>query len=186
MSSQPSPDTLPVIRLATPDDLAAITEIYGASVLEETASFELRPPDLDTMTERYDTLISGGYPYLVADLDGVVAGYAYAGPYRPRPAYQWTVENSIYFAQDHRGKGIGAALLQALITASEARGYRQMIAVLGGADFEASHRLHLAHGFVDIGQLPAVGRKHRTWHDILIMQRALGDGSRTPPNGQDL
>src|SRR3954465_448891 len=123
----PDPD----IRLATEADLPAITEIYAHAVLHGTATFELIPPDLSEMTRRFESLMDGGYPYLVATLDGSVAGYAYAGPYRPRPAYRFTVENSVYVKPAIHRRGIGLQLLLRLIADCEARGYRQMIAVIG-------------------------------------------------------
>ncbi|WP_350335687.1 GNAT family N-acetyltransferase [Coralliovum pocilloporae] len=174
-----------LIRPAEMDDLAEITRIYAHAVDHETASFELDPPDLAEMVRRYETLVSDGYPYLVAELQNRLAGYAYVGPYRPRPAYRWTVENSIYLAPDMRGKGFGGHLLAELIARCEHLGFRQMIAVLGGADFERSRQLHHAHDFREVGQLEAVGRKHHAWHDILIMQRALGEGASNPPHPGD-
>src|SRR5437763_9085980 len=119
------------IRPATPADLLTITEIYQHAVLHGTATFELIPPDLAEMTRRFNALIDGGFPYLVAALDGEVVGYAYAGAYRPRPAYRFTVENSVYLNPAIHRRGIGLQLLQRLIAECESRGYRQMIAVIG-------------------------------------------------------
>src|SRR4051794_9865018 len=135
------------IRPTTPADLPAITAIYKHAVLTGTATFELEPPDLAEMTRRYDTLIAGGFPYLVATLDGVVLGYAYAGPYRPRPAYRFSVENSIYLDPAAQGKRIGTQLLQVLITESEKRGYRLMVAVIGDSANAASIGVHTRAGF---------------------------------------
>src|SRR5688500_7371059 len=126
------------IRPTTPADLPAITAIYRHAVLTGTATFEIEPPDLAEMTRRYQTLTSPGFPYILATLDGVVAGYAYAGPYRARPAYRFSVENSIYLDPAAQGKRIGTQLLQALITASETRGYRLMVAVIGDSANAAS------------------------------------------------
>jgi len=119
------------IRPTTEADLPAITDIYEHAVLHGTATFELIPPDLAEMTRRFRALTDGGYPYFVATLDGEVAGYAYAGAYRPRPAYRFTVENSIYLKPAIHRRGIGLRLLHRLIEECETRGYRQMIAVIG-------------------------------------------------------
>jgi len=173
--------TQPIIRAATPEDIAAITRIYAEAVVHGTASFELAPPDEAEMARRYETLVAGGYPYLVAECDGVLAGYAYAGPYRARPAYQWCVEDSIYLASQFHRRGIGKRLLSELIGASEQRGYRQMIAVIGDSAQAASIALHAACGFVMVGTLRAVGFKFGQWLDTPLMQRALGHGDTAPP-----
>src|SRR5436305_10585068 len=125
--AMPKPD----IRPATKADLTAVAEIYAHAVLYGTATFELIPPDLAEMTRRFGALIDGGFPYLVAALEGRVVGYAYAGAYRPRPAYRYTVENSIYLQPSIHRRGIGLQLLQRLIAASEARRYPHMIGVIG-------------------------------------------------------
>jgi L-amino acid N-acyltransferase YncA len=135
------------IRPAIEADLPAITEIYEHAVLHGTATFELIPPDLAEMTRRYRELIEGGYPYFVATLDGEVAGYAYAGAYRPRPAYRFTVENSIYLKPAIHRRGIGLRLLHRLIEECERRGYRQMIAVIGDSANAGSIGVHAACGF---------------------------------------
>ena len=171
----------PSIRLAQLDDLPAITEVYDTAVRHGTATFEIVPPDEDEMRRRYQALRSGGYPFLVADLDGAVMGYAYAGPYRARPAYDWTVEDSIYVAPQSQRRGIGRALLAALIEHSEANGYRQMLAIIGDSDNAASIELHRAAGFRMIGTFDHVGFKFGRWLDSVLMQRPLGDGSATPP-----
>lgn len=168
-----------MIRTATLADLPAITAIYDEAVRTGTATFELEPPGLDEMTRRFTTLTSNGFPYLVADAGGHVAGYAYAGPFRPRAAYRFTVENSIYVAPDWQGKGVGRALLQALIAACEAQGFRQMIAVISRSD--ASIALHTAAGFEMIGTLRGVGRKHGKWLDTVDMQKSLGSGDKDEP-----
>lgn len=168
-------------RAATPADIPAIAAIYGASVVNATASFEVVPPDEAEMTRRMSALISGGYPYFVAERDGVIVGYGYVGPYHARAGYRNTVEDSIYLAPEAQGQGIGGVLLRALIDASVARGYRQMIAVIGGSA-EASMRLHKAAGFTLVGTLKDVGYKHGRWLDSLIMQRALGPGAASPPS----
>ena len=169
------------IRPATPADLPAITAIYEHAVRTGTATFELEPPDLAEMTRRYEALIAGGFPYLVATLDGGVVGYAYAGPYRPRPAYRFTVENSVYLDPKAQGKRIGTQLLQALIAESEKRGYRLMVAVIGDSANLASIGVHTRTGFQMVGTLQNVGLKFGRWLDTVLMQRPLGEGARTIP-----
>jgi L-amino acid N-acyltransferase YncA len=172
---------LPEIRPAISADLPAITEIYDHAVRYGTATFELNPPDLAEMTRRFDALIDSGFPYLVAVLEGQVVGYAYAGPYRPRPAYRFTVENSLYLQPAIHRRGIGIQLLQGLIAECEARGYRQMIAVIGDSANAGSIGVHARTGFQMIGTHPHVGFKFGRWLDTVMMQRALGDGSATLP-----
>lgn len=169
------------IRAAAPADLPAIAAIYDHAVRTGTATFELDPPDLAEMTRRYATLAASGYPYLVAIMEDVVTGYAYAGPYRPRPAYRFTVENSIYLAPHMQGRRIGTRLLQQLIEDCEAHGFRQMIAVIGDSANAASIALHVRTGFNMIGTLPNVGFKFGGWLDSVLMQRALGEGSASVP-----
>ena len=164
----------PSIRPATQADIPAITRIYADAVAHGTASFELEPPSETEMTRRMQELTGNGFPYLAADVDGTLAGYAYAGPYRARPAYRFTVENSVYVAPEAQGRGVGRALLQALIEAAEAGGYRQMIAVIGDSEQAASVALHAALGFAFIGTFPNVGFKFGRWLDTVLMQRALG------------
>src|ERR1700754_4734191 len=147
----------PEIRPATEADLPAITKIYEHAVLHGTATFELIPPDHAEMTRRFKALMDGGFPYLVATLDGQVAGYAYAGPYRPRPAYRFTVENSIYLDPTMHRQGIGLLLLRQLIDESIKRGYRQMIAVIGDSANAGSIGVHRRGGFQMIGTHPNVG-----------------------------
>jgi len=172
----------PEIRSATEADLPAITEIYAQAVLHGTATFELIPPDLPEMTRRYRALMEGGFPYFVADLDSDVAGYAYAGPYRPRPAYRFTVENSIYLKPAIHRRGIGLKLMQRLLSECEARGYRQMIAVIGDSANAGSIGVHAKCGFQMIGTHPNVGLKFGRWLDTVMMQLALGKGATTLPN----
>jgi L-amino acid N-acyltransferase YncA len=169
------------IRLATAADLPTITEIYGHAVVYGTATFELIPPDIGEMTRRFDSLMKGGFPYLVAARDSRAVGYAYVGPYRPRPAYRFTVENSVYLAPSVQQRGIGTALLQRLIAESEARGFRQMIAVIGDSANAASIGVHSRCGFEMIGTHPNVGFKFGRWLDTVMMQLALGEGGRTVP-----
>ena len=171
-----------VIRPATPADLAAITAIYAEAVSGGTASFEIDPPDEAEMGRRMGGLVDAGYPYLVAEHEGGVIGYAHGGPYRPRAAFGNTVEDAIYLAHDARGQGVGGALLGHLIEEAAGRGFRQMIAVIGGSDNTASIRLHKAAGFEIAGTLKDVGYKHGRWLDSVIMQRALGHGNRSAPS----
>lgn len=174
--------SIPEIRTATEADLSAITEIYAHAVRFGTATFELIPPDLDEMTRRFRALADGGFPYLAATVEGNVIGYAYAGPYRPRPAYRFTVENSVYLQPAIHRRGIGLQLMQRLIAECEARGFRQMIAVIGDSARQApSIALHRALGFEVVGKLPSVGFKHGRWLDSVQMQRALGVGDTEPP-----
>ena len=173
--------TSPEIRAAAAADLPAITEIYDHAVRYGTATFELIPPDLPEMTRRFSVLMDGGFPYLVAALEGRVVGYAYAGAYRPRPAYRFTVENSVYLQPATHRRGIGLQLLQRLLTESEQRGYRQMIAVVGDSANAGSIGVHTKCGFQMIGTHPNVGFKFGRWLDTVMMQRALGDGGSTLP-----
>jgi phosphinothricin acetyltransferase len=169
------------IRPATPADIPAITRIYAHAVRHGTASFELEPPDEAEMMRRMRALFDGGYPYLVAEAEGAVAGYAYAGPYRTRPAYRFSVENSVYVAPEAHRRGIGRLLLDALISECEARGYRLMIAVIGDSAQTASIELHRAAGFKLVGAFEGVGYKFDRWLDTVLMQRPLGKGSSAPP-----
>ncbi len=171
----------PEIRPATEADLPFITEIYEHAVRYGTATFELIPPDLAEMTRRFRALIDGGFPYFVALFDGEVIGYAYAGPYRPRPAYRFTVENSIYLKPAIHRRGIGLLLLQRLLGACEARGHRQMVAVIGDSANAGSIGLHRRCGFEMIGTHPNVGLKFGRWLDTVMMQLALGEGGTTVP-----
>ena len=173
----PDPD----IRPATKADLPAATGIYEHAVLQGTATFELIPLDLAEMTRRFNALMDGGFPWLVATLDGDVVGYAYAGPYRPRPAYRFTVENSVYLQPAIHRRGIGLQLLQRLIAECEARGYRQMIAVIGDSANAGSIGVHTKTGFQMIGTHPNVGLKFGRWLDTVMMQRALGEAATTVP-----
>jgi phosphinothricin acetyltransferase len=172
----------PEIRPATEADLPAITDIYEHAVLHGTATFELTPPDLAEMTRRYRALMDGGFPYLVAGLDGEVSGYAYAGPYRARPAYRFTVENSIYLRPAIHRRGIGLKLMQRLLAECAARGYRQVIAVIGDSANAGSIGVHARCGFQMIGTHPDVGLKFGRWLDTVMMQLALGEGAKTVPD----
>src|SRR5438132_3468856 len=169
------------IRTAAPHDLAAITRIYDHAVRHGTASFEIEPPDEAEMARRQSALLAGGFPYLVAEHDGMVAGYAYAGPYRARPAYRWSVEDSIYLDPQMQGRGIGRALLERLIVEAQTRGFRQMIAVIGDSANSSSIELHRALGFRLVGTFDNVGFKFGRWLDSVLMQRRLGEGAGTVP-----
>ena len=171
----------PETRSATEADLPFITEIYEHAVLHGTATFELVPPDLAEMTRRYRALVDGGYPYFVAILEGRLAGYAYAGPYRPRPAYRFTVENSVYLKPAIHRRGIGLLLMQQLLSACKACGHRQMIAVIGDSANTGSIGLHTRLGFQMIGTHPNVGLKFGRWLDTVMMQLELGEGAGTIP-----
>ena len=174
------PDAL-LIRDSQPADIPAITAIYRHAVLHGRASFELVPPDEAEMAARRAALVAAGYPHIVALSGDELAGYAYAGPYRPRPAYANTVENSVYVRHDRHGRGVGRALLARLIVEAERRGFRQMIAVIGDSDNSSSIELHAKLGFTLVGTLRSVGWKHGRWLDSVLMQRPLGDGDARPP-----
>jgi phosphinothricin acetyltransferase len=169
------------IRPAAPADIPAITCIYADAVKFGTASFELESPNEAEMARRQRALIDGGFPYLAAERDGMLLGYAYAGPYRLRPGYRWCIEDSIYISSDAQRRGVGRALLDRLITDSEARGFRQMIAVIGDSANAPSIELHRAAGFRLIGTFAAVGFKFGRWLDSVLMQRPLGAGATTAP-----
>lgn len=169
-----------LVRPAAPSDLAAVTAIYADHVLHGSASFEIDPPDLAEITRRHDAIVAAGLPYLVAEAQGEIAGYAYAGPYRPRPAYRFTVEDSVYLASGMAGRGIGRALLGALIAACRTAGRRQMIAIIGDSANRASIGLHAALGFRHVGTLTDVGFKHGRWLDSVVMQLALGEEAPEP------
>jgi L-amino acid N-acyltransferase YncA len=170
------------IRPATLADIPAITAIYGHSVATETASFEFEPPTEAEMARRMGLLLEAGYPYLVCgDAGGRVLGYAYAGAWRPRIGYNHTVEDSLYVAPEAQRKGVGRALLRALIAETEALGFRQMVAVIGDSRHAASIALHEGEGFAIVGRLPALGHKFGLWLDSVLMQRPLGAGASAPP-----
>jgi len=173
--------TLVSIRPATPIDIPAIARIYAHAVKHGTASFEIEAPDQTEMARRQRELVDAGFPYIAAELDGRLLGYAYAGPYRVRPAYRFTVEDSIYVDHQAQRSGVGRMLLDHLIANSTDRGFRQMIAVIGDSAQTASVELHRAAGFRMVGNLESVGHKFGRWLDSVIMQRALGPGATNPP-----
>lgn len=168
------------IRSAERGDAAAIAAIYAHHVAHGTASFDTQPRTEDETAANISSCGSRGWPFLVAERDGRVVGYAYATQFRDRPAYASTCENSIYIAPDAIGQGVGTRLLAALVEASERAGFRQMIAVVGGAE-PASVALHLKAGFREAGRMQSVGRKHGRWLDTVYLQLSLGAGDGTPP-----
>ena len=170
-----------IIRPSRDDDIVAIAAIYGHHVLHGIASFEEVPPPVEEMARRRGEIVGHGFPYLVAERGGRVTGYCYAGPYRARIGYRFTVEDSIYIDPNEVGRGIGRGLLTQVIDRVAEQGYRQMIAVIGGSETLPSIRLHAALGFAEIGTFPAVGFKFGRWIDSVYMQRALGPGGATPP-----
>ena len=183
----PRSPTPVLVRAFAAADIAAVTDIYADAVINGTATYELDPPNATEMARRFAGLAEAGYPVLVADLNGHVVGYAYAGPYRTRPAYRFMVEDSIYVAPGVQGRGIGDALLAGLLVECERRGYRQIVAVIGdGSNHRASLRIHEKHGFRHVGLLEATGFKHGRWLDTALMQRPLNGGSATlPGDGPD-
>jgi phosphinothricin acetyltransferase len=170
-----------VVRASLESDLAAITSIYAEHVRSGTATFEVDPPDAEEMGRRRSDVVGRGLPYLVAESGGTVVGFAYAAPYRPRAAYRYSLEDSIYLRADAQGRGLGKRLLAELLRLCEQGEWRQMIAVVGDSGNQASIRLHRALGFVDVGTQRAVGFKLGRWLDIVVLQRALGEGDRTLP-----
>ncbi|HTV36385.1 MAG TPA: GNAT family N-acetyltransferase [Xanthobacteraceae bacterium] len=170
-----------MIRGAGPADIPAIARIYAHAVENGTATFELEPPDEAEMARRQQVLLGRNYPYLVAERRGMVLGYAYAGPYRDRRAYDWCVEDSIYIAPEFHRQGLGRLLLARLVSAAEEAGFRQIVAVIGDSAQTASIAVHARAGFTHVGTLRAVGFKHGRWLDTVLMQRPLGRGDTTPP-----
>lgn len=175
------------IRNAGEGDIARITEIYADAVDHGTATYELKAPDEAEMLTRFRTLKASAYPYIVYEEDGDIAGYAYAGPFRARPAYRFIVEDSIYIAPEAKGRGIGRKLLTALIEACRADGYRQFVAVIGdGSPASPSVRLHEAVGMRHCGQLVGSGYKHGRWLDTTFMQLELNGGNGTQPDPESV
>lgn len=169
------------IRPSRPDDLPAITAIYAHAVRTGTGSFEIEAPDQAEMARRRDDVLAKGLPYLVAETDAGVLGYAYASPFRPRPAYRFSVENSVYVHHTARGQGLGSLLLAELIALCTDWGARQMLAVIGDSANAGSVALHRRAGFQPAGRFDNVGRKFDRWLDVVLMQRALGPGATLPP-----
>lgn len=171
------------IRDTAPADIPSITAIYRHAVLNGTASFELDPPDEAEMRSRYEAIRAGEYPYILAeDEEGRIVGYAYANAFRSRPAYRWSVENSVYIDPQMQGRGIGRILMAALLEKTEALGFRQVIAVIGGSQHKASIRLHESLGFEMIGTFKGSGFKFGRWLDTVLMQKALNGGDTSLPD----
>lgn len=169
------------VREAHLADAAAIAAIYGRHVLEGLGTFEETPPDREEIARRMGAVLAAGHPYLAAEIEGRVVGFAYAAQFRPRPAYRFTVEDSVYVDADLAGRGVGRALLSELVARCAAAGMRQMVAIIGDSANAGSIALHRALGFETIGVAPGMGFKHGRWVDIVWMQRALGEGAATPP-----
>jgi L-amino acid N-acyltransferase YncA len=169
------------IRASTAADLPAITAVYGWNVLHGTGTFELEAPDLAEMTRRRDDVLSKGLPWLVAERHGEVLGYAYANHFRPRRAYRFCLEDSIYLSDAARGQGAGKQLLAELMAQCEALGARQMLAVIGDSANAGSIGVHRSLGFEHTGLLKSAGWKFERWLDVVLMQRALGTGDAVPP-----
>jgi phosphinothricin acetyltransferase len=177
-----------LLRPAIRTDIDQVTDIYAHAVRHGTASYELEPPSRIDMAVRYAALNDGGYPFIVAEEDdGRIAGYAYAGPFRPRPAYRFIVEDSVYIAPDRQGHGYGRRLLAELVGLCEKAGFRQILAVIGdGSPASPSVRLHAALGFRHSGTLVGSGFKHGRWLDTVIMQWSMNGGTSTPPDPDSL
>lgn len=175
------------LRDAAEADIAAIADIYADAVRHGTASYELEPPSRRDMEQRFAALAAGSFPYIVAADAGKVVGYAYAGPFRPRPAYRFTVEDSIYVSPNAKGRGLGRLLLTGLIERAAAAGFRQMIAVIGdGRPESASVILHEKLGFRHAGRLEGSGYKQGRWLDTVFMQLTMNDGRAAPPDPDSL
>ncbi|MBS9722268.1 N-acetyltransferase [Tianweitania sp. BSSL-BM11] len=176
------------IRPATEADLPAITEIYRDAVVNGTATYELEPaPDQNEMLSRFRAITGAEYPYIIAEEEGVVLGYAYAGPFRARAAYRFIVENSVYLAPHAQKRGLGRLLMQALIADCTERGFRQVVAVIGDATpSSASVKLHTAMGFTLCGTMTGSGYKHERWLDTTIMQLPLNGGNTLVPDPQSV
>ena len=170
-----------MIRSATVADVPALASIYGHHVLHGLGTFEEVPPTVIDMAARLAAVQAKTLPYLVAEKDGVVLGFAYAAPFRSRSAYRFTAEDSVYIAPEAIGQGVGKALLSAVIAACEALGVRQLTAVIGDTGNAASIGLHAALGFERTGSSRSVGYKHDRWVDIVFMQKALNGGDEAPP-----
>lgn len=170
------------IRSAEPADIPRITEIYSDAVLHGTASYEMEPPSSDEMATRFGRITARSLPYIVAELEGQIVGFAYAGPFRERPAYKFIVEDSVYVDPDCKGRGVGRLLLDRIVSEVTAQGYRQIIAVIGdGTNHPASVRLHEAAGFQRSGTISGSGFKHGRWLDTVLMQMPLNGGTETLP-----
>jgi L-amino acid N-acyltransferase YncA len=170
-----------VVRDAQDTDMSAVQAIYAHHVLTGLASFEEVPPTVEEMRKRRSEIVAHDLPYLVAEIDGKVIGFAYVGRFRPRSAYRFSVEDSIYMAPEAARRGVGRRLLDTLIDRCTRLGYRQMVAVIGDSGNDGSIGLHAAAGFSRVALLPSIGFKSGRWVDSVLMQRALGDGDTTLP-----
>lgn len=170
-----------LIRPSTDDDVAGVTAIYGWHVRHGTGTFEIDPPTLDDMARRRDDVVARGLPFLVLEEGGELCGYAYANQFRPRPAYRFCLEDSVYVAADKAGRGYGRLLLTELLARCEAAGARQMLAVIGDSQNAGSIGVHRALGFAHTGTIAAAGWKFDRWLDVVVMQRHLGPGAATAP-----
>lgn len=170
-----------VIRDSTLVDMPSVTALYEHYVLHELATFELVPPTLEEMCSRRQAILDTQLPYLVAQMGSEIVGYAYAATYRPRPAYRYTVEDSVYLSRNHIGMGIGSALLTEVIHRCEQGPWRQMVAVITQGGTAGSAELHQKLGFQEVGRMPNVGYKFNRWVGTLIMQRPLGEGGSSMP-----
>ena len=170
-----------IIRPSTAADLPAITRIYGLAVLEGTGTFELEAPDEAEMARRRDAVLGNGLPWITAERAGAVLGYAYANHFRPRRAYRFCLEDSIYLDPSARGQGVGRLLLAELLAQCEARGARQMLAVIGDSANASSVGVHRACGFEPAGLFKAAGWKFERWLNVVLMQKSLGEGSTSAP-----
>jgi L-amino acid N-acyltransferase YncA len=174
------------IRTAEARDAVPLAAIYGHHVAHGFGTFETDPPSPADMADRVAAVLAHGLPYLVAEIDGAVAGFAYGSPFRPRASYRYTVEDSVYIGPERLGQGIGKALLGALIEACQGVGLRQMVAMIGDSENARSIALHQAMGFTPVGVFRAIGFKHGRWVDVAMMQRALNAGADTPPEAGGL
>ena len=174
------------IRPACADDAPALAEIYADAVLHGFGTFEETPPPAAEMEQRRAKVAAFGLPYLIAEVRGAAAGFAYASPFRPRAAYRYTVEDSVYIHPDHKGCGVGKGLLQQVIADCESLGLRRMLAVIGDSANAGSVGLHRTLGFEPEGVLPAVGWKHGRWLDVVTMSRALNAGDTEAPTAPGL
>ena len=172
---------MPTIRPSQPSDMAAITAIYKHHVLHGTGTFEIDPPSLEDMTARREDVLSKGLPYLVLENEGQVVGFAYCNWFKPRPAYRFSAEDSIYLAADTAGKGWGRMLLAELCQAAEKVGIRKLIAVIGDSGNGGSIGVHTSVGFKHVGTVSGCGWKFERWLDIVMMEKALGHGQNQPP-----
>ncbi len=172
---------MPLIRASRDEDVAAITAIYTHHVLHGTGTFEIDPPTALDMAARRADVLAKGLPYLVAEEAGQVLGFAYCNWFKPRPAYRFSAEDSIYVADAARGRGLGRQLLEALAVQAEAAGVRKLLAVIGDSANAGSIGVHRAAGFTDVGVMRSVGWKFGAWRDIVLMEKPLGAGDTTTP-----